>query len=86
LNTGYDIRHFATYSGIMFNVWDRKRSMIAINADLRRMSLDDSMSALLSGDLTYTNYLVSTFEVLWQQAIPAAQRIEELLKEGPPHV
>ena len=58
----------------------------AINADLRRMSLDESMSALLTDDLTYANYLVSTFEVLWEQAIPAAQRIEELLKEGPPHV
>ena len=68
LNTGYDIRHFASYSGIMFNVWDRKRSMIAINADLRRMSLDESMSALLTDDLTYANYLVSTFEVLWEQA------------------
>jgi len=26
---------------------------------------------------------MSTFEMEWQQAVPAAQRIEELLKEGP---
>jgi hypothetical protein len=39
--------------------------MIAINADLRRMSIDESMSALLSDDQTYADYLVSTFELLW---------------------
>ncbi len=86
MNIGYDVRHFASYSGIMFNVWDRKRSMIALNADVRRFSLDESMSALLSDDLTYVNYLVSTFEVLWEQAVPAAQRIKELVKQGPPLV
>ena len=33
--------------------------------------------------LRMSDYLVSTFELLWEQSIPAAQRIEELLKEGP---
>jgi hypothetical protein len=32
----------------------------------------------------YANYLVSTLELLWEQAVPAAQRIEELVKEEPP--
>jgi len=49
------------------------------------MSLDEPVSALWSDDPTYANYLASTFEVLWEQTIPAAQRIEELLKEGPHH-
>jgi hypothetical protein len=31
-------------------------------------------------------HLASTFEVLWTQSVPAAQRIEELLKEGPPQI
>jgi len=48
------------------------------------MSLDEPVSALWSDDPAYANYLASTFELLWEQAIPAAQRIEELLKEGPP--
>jgi sugar-specific transcriptional regulator TrmB len=86
LNIGYDIRHFDQYSGIMFTVFDRKHSLIAINADFKRMSLEESMSALLSDDQTYANYLISTFEVLWQQSVPAAQRLEELLKDVPPHV
>jgi len=37
-------------------------------------------------DAAYAEYLTSTFELLWKQSIPAAQRIEELLKEEPLHV
>jgi len=39
---------------------------------------------LVTNDSTYIEYLISTFELLWNRAVPAAQRIEELLKEGPP--
>jgi sugar-specific transcriptional regulator TrmB len=84
LKIHYDIRHFDQYSGIMFNVFDRKNCMFAINADLKRLSLDESMSALLTDDATYAKYLISTFDLLWEPAIPAEQRIEELLKEDPP--
>jgi hypothetical protein len=39
---------------------------------------------LYTDDLTYAQYLAASFELLWQQSIPAAERIEELLKQGPP--
>jgi hypothetical protein len=68
----------------MFTVFDRKICGSAINIDLTRVSLDQPISMLWTDDPTYVNYLVSTFELLWKQAIPGAQRIEELLKEGPP--
>jgi len=44
------------------------------------------MSMIRTDDPAYAAYLMSTFELLWEQAIPAAQRIEELLKEVPPQV
>jgi hypothetical protein len=50
------------------------------------VSLDETISALLTDDPKYAEYLTSTFEFLWEQSIPAAQRIEELLKEGPPNI
>ena len=84
LDIGYDIRHFSHYSGVMFVVFDRKSCISAINADVKRMSLNEPLSALWSDDSAYANYLVSTFELLWEQAVPAAQRIEELLTERPP--
>jgi hypothetical protein len=58
--------------------------MSVINADLKRVSLDEPVSVLWTDDPAYAQYLVSTFEILWEWSIPAAERIEELLKEGPP--
>lgn len=69
----------------MFAVHDKKISMDMINADIGRTSLNTPLSALWTDDPTYSRYLLSTFELLWEQSIPAAQRIEELLTEGPPH-
>jgi len=85
LDTGVDVRQLTGYQGIMFSVFDKKISTSAINADINRISLDALMSMLWTDDPTYAQYLMSTFELLWKQAIPAAQRIEELLKEGPHH-
>jgi hypothetical protein len=84
LEIGIELRHIERYSGILFIVFDRKNVIHFINADFKRISLDEPVSALWSDDPTYANYLASTFELLWEQTIPAAQRIEELLKEGPP--
>jgi sugar-specific transcriptional regulator TrmB len=85
LNAGEDIRHFGG-RGIFFVVFDRKISISAINPDVRSISLEEPIKGLWTDDITYADYLVHTFELLWEQSIPAAQRIEELLKEGPPQV
>jgi HTH-type transcriptional regulator, sugar sensing transcriptional regulator len=86
LDIGVDIHHYDQYAGIMYIVFDRRSSMSAINADISRVSLNEPLSALWTNDATYSDYLISTFKVLWEQSVPAAQRIEELLKEGPPPV
>jgi sugar-specific transcriptional regulator TrmB len=86
LDIGESVRQLTGYRGIMFSVFDKKISTSAIDVDINRVSLDTSMSMLWTDDPTYAKYLVSTFEMLWEQAVPAAKRIEELLKEGPPHV
>jgi sugar-specific transcriptional regulator TrmB len=86
LDAGYDIRQLTGYRGIIFAVFDRKTTISAINVDIKSISLNETISALWTDDPAYTNYLVSTFELLWKLAKPAAQRIEELLREGPPAV
>ncbi|HEX7515221.1 MAG TPA: hypothetical protein VF393_06505 [archaeon] len=48
------------------------------------VSLDQQMAALWSDDPTYAQYLMSTFEMLWQQSVPVEERIQELLEQGPP--
>jgi sugar-specific transcriptional regulator TrmB len=84
LDTGEDVRHYDKYQGIYFGVWDRKSCLSAINVNIGRVSLDESVAVLWTDDSVYAEYLMSTFELLWEQSVPAAQRIEELLKEGPP--
>ena len=78
-----DIRHFSKH-GFVYTVFDRKISISAINAELTRFSLDEPMKALYVEDRTYARYLTSTFETIWKQSIPAQERIQELLKQGPP--
>ncbi len=85
LAAGQDVRHFDGYQGVFMVVAD-KESISSINIDFKNLSLDTPIVALWSDDPTYADYLMSTFETAWQQAIPATQRIEELLKEGPPQV
>jgi len=63
-----------------------KESISSINVDFKNLWLDTPIVALWSNDPTYADYLMSTFELAWEQAVPAAQRIEELLKEGPPNI
>jgi len=84
LDVGMDIRHLDGYSGIMFAVFDRKIAASVINFSTTRPSLNEPFSGIVAYDPVYADYLISTFELLWAKAIPAAQRIEELLKEGPP--
>jgi sugar-specific transcriptional regulator TrmB len=86
LDIGEDVRHFNQYRGIYLGVFDNKSSVSSINVDIRRISLDEPLSVLWTDDPAYINYLVFTFELLWEQAVPAAQRIEELLKEGAPNI
>jgi len=86
LDIGEEIRHFSHYRGIIFGVFDKKICLSAINTDITRFSLDERVKWLWTDDPTYADYLISTFELLWEQSIPATQRIEELLKEGLPDI
>jgi len=85
LDAGQDVCHYDKYQGIFMVVADKK-SISSISIDVESLSLDTPIVALWSSNLTYAEYFMSNFETVWQQAIPAAQRIEELLKEGSPDV
>jgi hypothetical protein len=86
LDTGADVRYFPQYQGIFMLVGDRKESISSMNVNAESLSTDTPVVVLWNDNSTYAEYLVSTFELAWEQAVPAAERIEELLKEGPPQV
>ncbi|MGZ4922131.1 MAG: TrmB family transcriptional regulator [Halobacteriota archaeon] len=83
LATGEDIRHAEGYNGLYYGVYDRKHCISAINIDIKHLRLDEPAIMLYTDDPVYAKYLASTFELVWEQSIPAEQRIEELLKQGP---
>jgi len=86
LDVGVDVRQLTGYRGVTFSVFDGKISTTGINVDINRISLDAPVSVVWTDDYAHAARLMHTFEMLWEQAIPAVQRIEELLKEGPPEV
>jgi len=86
MDIGIDGRAYDGYTGVMFTVYDRKTTQSTISMNMNSVSLNEPLIILMTDDPTYAQYLVSTFELVWKQAIPGAQRIEELLKEGPPQV
>ncbi len=84
LAVGGDIRHFESYRGLFYGVFDRKHCISAINIDVKHLTLDEPATMLFTDHSVYAGYLVSTFEMLWKQAIPAEEQIQELLKRGLP--
>jgi HTH-type transcriptional regulator, sugar sensing transcriptional regulator len=84
LGVGEEIRHLESYEGVYLAVIDKKICLHGINLDIKRISLNQPIAVLYTDDPTYAQYLVATFEMLWKQALPAEQRVEELKKQGPP--
>jgi sugar-specific transcriptional regulator TrmB len=82
LNIGEEVRHIDQH-GVMFVVYDRKHSMTLIHV-ATSASLNAPLTALWTDDPAYAEYLASTFEMLWERGIPAEERIQELLEQGPP--
>jgi HTH-type transcriptional regulator, sugar sensing transcriptional regulator len=84
LDIGEEVRHLDSYRGVYFAVLDRKTCLHGINLDIKHISLTEPIAMLYTDDPTYAQYLIETFEMLWKQAVPAEERIQELLKQGPP--
>ncbi len=84
LAIGVDARHLDGYNGLYYGVFDRRHCVSAINVNFKHVRLDEPATMLYTDDSVYADYLASTFEMLWQQAVPAEERIEELLEQGPP--
>jgi sugar-specific transcriptional regulator TrmB len=84
LSIGEVIRHYEKYRGIFFGVIDKKICFQGINVDINRISLQEPLAVLWTNDPTYATYLAETFEMVWEQAVPAEEQFQQLHKQGPP--
>jgi len=63
-------------------VADGKRSFSLIHAALKStLSLDENVVALWSDSIAQAHFLMSAFEMAWEQASDAKERIDELLRQ-----
>ncbi len=83
LASGVELRYLGR-EGLIFTIFDRAKTISGISGDVVYRSFKQPLTALWTDDPTYARYLMSTFETLWEQSTPAAERIKELLAEGPP--
>lgn len=82
LDGGIELRHTNQYRGMTLAVADGKRSISLIHAALKAtLSLDENVEALWSDGVAQAEFLMSAFEMAWEQASGAEQRINELLRE-----
>ncbi|MGZ4938807.1 MAG: hypothetical protein ACXV44_08985 [Halobacteriota archaeon] len=82
LDSGDDVRHADEMQEFLLFVADSLQSISAINIGIDEFTFDTPVVAFWSDDPTYAEYLLASFENAWSQAIPAAQRMRDLLERG----
>ncbi|MDD1721395.1 MAG: hypothetical protein LUP95_05350 [Euryarchaeota archaeon] len=76
---GMHLRHVDQYRGITGIIVDGKQSISVIHADLNMsISPDANVTVLWSDSPEQATYLMNTFELIWDRAMDAEERIHEL--------
>ncbi|MGB9371218.1 MAG: helix-turn-helix domain-containing protein [Halobacteriota archaeon] len=82
LEGGIELRHTNSYPGVTLVVADGKRSISLIHAALNAaLSLDENVATLWSDNVAQAEFLMSAFEMAWEQASGAEERIDALLQQ-----
>ncbi len=81
LAMGEDLRHSGLNYEIFMIVGDKQQSLSSINIGVGEYTLDTPMTAFWSKSPEYAEYLLTAFESVWSQAVPAEERIQELLEQ-----
>jgi hypothetical protein len=87
LDIGEDVRHVDEYRGEFMVVVDKTECISSIpqqSVNIGDLSLDDRVVGFWTDEPAYAEYLITTFEAAWKEAIDAKKRLEELLQQGLP--
>jgi hypothetical protein len=86
LDIGEDVRHIDQYRGEFMLVVDGRESVSSIPqqiVDIGDLSLDERVVAFWADDPSYAEYLTTTFESTWKEAV-GNQAHGRALRAGPP--
>lgn len=78
LDIGEDLQHSEVLSELFLFVGDKQHSISSMNIGVREYTFDTPVTAFWSEDPAYAEYLLTSFENAWSQAVPAKERIREL--------
>ncbi|GEM_PF-404397 len=87
LDIGEDVRHVDQYRGEFMVVVDKTECISSIpqqSVNIGDLSLDDRVVGFWTDEPAYAEYLITTFEAAWKEAVDAKKRIEELLQQDLP--
>jgi len=84
LEFGEEMRHSDHFHEIFLIVGDKQQSLSAINLDVQEYRLDTPLTAFWSESPTYAEYLLTSFENVWAEAVPSEVRIKELVEQDCP--
>lgn len=87
LDIGEDVRHVDQYRGEFMVVVDKTECISSIpqqSVNIADLSLDDRVVGFWTDEPAYAEYLITTFEAAWSEAVDGKKRIEELLQQSLP--
>ncbi len=82
MDVGLDLRHSGELHELSLFVADKQNSISGLNTDVGEYALDTPVSGFWSEDPAFATFLLTIFESAWSRAIPAEERIEELMRQG----
>ena len=83
LDIGEDVRHVDQYRGEFMVVVDKTECISSIpqqSVNIGDLSLDDRVVGFWTDEPAYAEYLITTFEAAWNEAVDGKKRIEELIR------
>ena len=78
LDSGEELRHIDQFPGVFMLVADNKESISSMNVNARNLTLDDPTVAFWTDNKAQAEFLMTTFETAWNEAVDAKKRLREL--------
>jgi sugar-specific transcriptional regulator TrmB len=78
---GIEVRHYDSYAGMRYLVADTRESLTTITFDALRHGKDASDTAFWTNSPEFAQYLEASFELLWNDGVDAAQRVDAVLAD-----
>jgi HTH-type transcriptional regulator, sugar sensing transcriptional regulator len=78
---GIEVRHYDNYAGMRYLVADTRESLTTIAFDALHHGKDASDTAFWTNSAEFAQYLEASFELMWNDCVDAAQRIDAVLTD-----